>query len=483
MARVVSLIRRATLVRIESARLLWLALPILGAQLAQVAMSTVDVAMTGHASARDLAAVSIGSSLWLPLVLFMIGTLMGLTPIVAQHVGARRYGAIRPAVQQAIWVAVALGTSCAIGVHLMAAPVFALMSVPPDVAALAVRYLDGVAFGLPAIAVYETLRFYSDGMGHTRASLQFALLGLAVNLVCNYVLIYGGDGLVALFGEGVPGMLRALPALGAAGCGIATALSMGSMCLAMLVYTRRASAYRRARFGAAFSWPSLPAIGELLRVGLPVGVSIFAEVSLFTAIALFLAGYGEIVIAAHTVALNFSSVLFMLPLSLGMALTVRVGQALGRGKLRHARFVAFNGMACALAAAFVVDVILVIGGPWAVSVYTGNAAIQRLAMQLLLIATLYQFSDALQVSIAGALRGYKDTRIIMGVTLLSYWGVGMGLGNLLGRGVAGVFEGLGVYGYWMGLIAGLSVAAALLGWRLVRVTRVKRFSAAGPQYG
>jgi len=477
-----SFFRRAELSRIESKRLLWLALPILGAQLAQVAMGTVDVAMSGHASARDLAAVSVGSSLWLPLVLFMIGTLMGLTPIVAQHVGARRFGAIRPAMHQALWVAVVLGLILALAVRMLAAPVFELMLVPADVAALAARYLEGVAFGLPAIAAYETLRFYSDGMGHTRASLLFALLGLAVNLVCNYVLIFGGDGLVALFGAQIPATLRALPALGAVGCGIATAISMWSMFIGMLIYTRLAPAYRRARSGAAFSWPSLPLIGELLRVGLPVGVSIFAEVSLFTVIALFLARYGDIVISAHTVALNFTSVLFMLPLSLGMALTVRVGQALGRGKLRHARFVALNGVACSLAAAFVIDVILIVGGPYVVSLYTGNADVQRLAVQLLLIATLYQFSDALQVSIAGALRGYKDTRIIMGVTLLSYWGVGMGLGNLLGRGVTGWFEGLGVYGYWFGLIAGLSVAAALLGWRLVRVTRVQRFSAAGPIY-
>ena len=475
-----SFIHHAKLRRIESARLLWLALPILGAQLAQVAMGTVDVAMTGHASARDLAAVSIGSSLWLPLVLFMIGTLMGLTPIVAQHVGARRFGAIRPAVHQALWVAAVLGLLCAVGIRVLAPPVFAFMSVPDDVAPLALRYLDGVALGLPAIALYETLRFYSDGMGHTRASLQFALLGLAVNMVSNYVLIYGGDGLVALFGAYVPEALQAMPARGAAGCGIATAISMWSMFIAMLIYTRFSTAYTRARFGAAFAWPSAAPIGELLRVGLPVGVAIFAEVSLFTAIALFLAGYGEIVIAAHTVALNFSSVLFMLPLSLGMALTVRVGQALGRGKLRHARFVAFNGVACALAAAFVIDLIIVLGGPFAVSLYTGNAAVQRLAIELLLIATLYQFSDALQVSIAGALRGYKDTRIIMIVTLASYWGVGMGLGNLLGRGVSGAFEGLGVYGYWIGLIAGLSVAAALLGWRLVRVSRLQRFSASGP---
>jgi len=443
-------------------------------------MGTVDVAMSGHASARDLAAVSVGSSLWLPLVLFMIGTLMGLTPIVAQHVGAKRFTAIRPAVHQALWVALALGLTCAVGIRLLAPPVFALMSVPADVAPLAIRYLDGVAFGLPAIALYETLRFYSDGMSHTRASLLFALLGLAVNIVSNYVLIYGGDGLVTLLGPGLPAILRDLPAMGAAGCGIATAISMWTMFAGMLCYTRLARAYARARTGRAFSLPSWTLIAELLRIGLPVGIAIFAEVSLFTLIALFLAGYGEVVIAGHTVALNFSSVLFMLPLSLGMALTVRVGQALGRGKRHHARFVAYNGVGCALVAALINNLILVLIGPYAVSIYTSNPAVQQLAISLLLVATLYQCSDALQVSIAGALRGYKDTRIIMAVTLVAYWGVGVGMGNLLGRGVSSVFTGFGVYGYWMGLIAGLSVAAVLLGWRLVRTTHRPYLSASGP---
>lgn len=465
-----SLRRRARLSRIETGRLAWLALPILGAQLAQMSMGTADVAMIGHFSARDLAAVSLGSSVWLPLILFMVGTLMGLTPIVAQHVGARRLTEIRPAVHQALWIALGMGLLIAIGVVIIARPVFGLMDVPADVVPPAVAYLHAVAFGLPAMALYETLRFYSDGMSHTRASLLFALLGLGVNILTNALLIYGGPGLAYVFGSHLPGLITELPALGAKGCGIATAISMWTMCIALFIYTRTASAYAPARHGPAFSRPSAEQIGELLSIGLPVGVAIFAEVSLFTLIALFLAGYGEIVISAHTIALNFSSILFMLPLSLGMALTVRVGQALGRGKYRHARFVSLNGVTCALGAAFLIDLVLIGLGPFAVGLYTGNPAVQALAINLLLVATLYQFSDALQASIAGALRGYKDTRIIMLVTLASYWGVGIGLGNLLGRGVGNWFGGLGVYGYWIGLIAGLSTAALLLGWRLLKIT-------------
>ncbi|WP_353224451.1 MATE family efflux transporter [Salinisphaera hydrothermalis] len=469
-----SMSRRARLSRIEAGRLARLALPILGAQLAQIGMGTVDVAMAGHVDATTLAAVSVGSSVWIPLVVFMVGTLMGLTPIVAQHAGARRPELIRPAVHQALWVALVLGMASALAIVYAGPPIFALMDVPAAVAAPATIYLDAVAFGLPAIAIYETLRFFSDGIGHTRASLIFAVFGLAVNIVADGVLIFGGPGLTSLFGPGLPTWLANLPALGALGCGIATAISMALMALALFVYTRRAAVYAPSRTGPAWSAPAPALIAEQLRIGFPVGVSIFAEVSLFTAIALFLAGYGEVVISAHTVALNFSSVLFMLPLSLGMALTVRIGQARGRGKYRHARFVAWNGVACALGVAVLIDAILIFGGPYAVALYTDEPAVQALAINLLLVAALYQFSDAAQAAIAGALRGYKDTRIIMAVTLFAYWVVGLGTGYGLGEGWPGVFPGLGVYGYWIGLIAGLSVAAILLGWRLRHTADVTR---------
>ncbi|WP_245977830.1 MATE family efflux transporter [Kushneria sinocarnis] len=463
-----SLIRRS---RVESQGLLQLALPILGAQLAQAGMSTVDVLMAGRASAADLAAVSVGASLWVPLMLFMTGTLMGLTPIVAQHLGATRYTDIRPAVHQALWVALALGLGSALLLHGLAAPVFGVMAVPDEVAGLATHYLYAVAPGLPGMALYQGLRAFSDGMNHTRPALLISLIGLLVNIPCNYLLIHGGDGVTLLLGAATPDWLQTLPALGAVGCGVATSIAMWVMCLSMVWYTRHARAYRTVTLWTAPALPQPGRIAELLRVGLPIGVAIFTEVTLFTLIALFVAGFGSIVVAAHQVALNFTSLLFMLPLSLGMALTVRVGNAIGRNAPEQARFVAFNGVGCALIAALLIDIVLLLGGSRIVAFYSANPEVRALAGQLILLAILYQFSDALQVSMAGALRGYKDTRIIMAITLFAYWIVGLGGGHLLGRGWAGHFSGLGVYGYWLGLIAGLSVAALLLGWRLWHTAR------------
>ncbi|SHE85925.1 multidrug resistance protein, MATE family [Modicisalibacter ilicicola DSM 19980] len=458
--------------RQETASLLRLALPICGAQLAQSGMGATDVIMSGRASATDLAAVSVGSSLWMPLMLLITGTLIGLTPIVAQLLGGRRTERIYPYVHQALWLSLVLGVVAALLLWFAVTPIFRLMEVPPRVAELSAAYLAAVAFGMPGVALYQALRAYSDGMNHTRPALWISLIGLGINVPSNYLLIYGGAGLVTLFGDGLPGWLQALPALGAVGCGIATALSMWAMCLAMLLYTRHSRAYVPVILWQKIAWPQRAMIRELLHVGLPIGVAIFVEVTLFTLIALFVASLGEITVAAHQVALNYTSVLFMLPLSLAMALTVRVGNTLGADKPREARFVAWNGMVVCLLIALFNDLILWLTARPVVALYTHNQEVQNLAMSLILLAMIYQVSDSLQVNMAGALRGYKDTRIIMAITLVSYWLVGLGGGHLLGtQGFLGLTGALGVHGYWVGLIVGLTVAALLLGWRLQRISR------------
>ncbi|WP_227370797.1 MATE family efflux transporter [Halomonas sp. M20] len=470
MARSISALARYS--RLESAALLKLAMPICGAQLAQSGMGVTDVIMSGRVSATDLAAVSVGSSLWLPLMLFITGTLIGLTPIVAQLLGGKRSERIRPYVHQALWLSIALGILAALMLWFAIEPIFRLMEVPTRVTELSSAYLAAVAFGMPGVALYQALRAYSDGMNHTRPALWISLIGLGINIPSNYLLIYGGDGLVALFGEFVPTGLRALPALGAVGCGIATALSMWAMCLAMLLYTKRSRAYAPVVLWQALTRPYWAMMKELLHVGLPIGVAIFVEVTLFTLIALLVASLGEITVAAHQVALNYTSVLFMLPLSLAMALTVRVGNTLGMGDPERARFVAWNGLFVCLLIALLNDGILWLTARPVLELYTANQNVQSLALSLIYLAMIYQVSDSLQVNMAGALRGYKDTRIIMVITLLSYWLMGLGSGHLLGTvGIPGFVDPLGVYGYWIGLIAGLTVSALLLGWRLKRVSR------------
>ncbi|TFH87850.1 MATE family efflux transporter [Billgrantia azerbaijanica] len=458
--------------RTETRPLVRLALPICGAQLAQAGMSVVDVMMTGRLSATDLAAVSVGSSLWLPLMLFMTGTLMGLTPIVAQLLGGGRTARIRPNVHQALWVALALGLVAATLLWFAVTPIFRLMAVPEAVADRSAAYLAAVALGMPGAALFQALRAFSDGMNHTRPSLWISLVGLGVNVPSNFVLIYGGAGLTGLFGDWLPAWLQALPALGALGCGLATALSLWVMGLAMVAYTQRSPAYGDVALWHTPTPPRAALIGELLYVGVPIGVAIFVEVTLFTLIALFIASLGEVTVAAHQVALNYTSILFMLPLSLSMALTVRVGNTLGQARPAQARLVAWNGVALCLLVAGLNSTLLWLTAEPVIALYTHDNAVQRLTLSLVILAMIFQVSDSLQVNLAGALRGYKDTRVIMGITLIAYWLIGLGGGHWLGEyGLFGRVPPLGVHGYWVGLIAGLTAAALLLGERLRRVAK------------
>ena len=418
--------------RQELAAQLTLALPILGGQLAQTANGFVDTMMAGRVSANDLAAVAVGASIWVPLFLFMTGVLMSATPILSRHLGGEAYHRINPLAQQGIWLGLGLGILCAL----------ILRSIAP--------VLDALSWGMPGAALMLAMRSYTESMNHTRPVLLFSVIGLLINIPSNYVLIYGKLG---------------FPAMGGVGCGWATSLVMWSMALMMLFYTHRHPVYQHAPLNLRRRHFEMASLGYMLRLGLPVGLSIFFEVSIFAVIALLIGSLGAQIVASHQIALNFTSLIFMVPLSFSLAASVRVGHARGRHDepgLRHAVQVALCittvvGVTAAAA--------LVLARGWIPHIYTNNRDVIELATYLLLFAALYQVSDALQVCANGCLRGFEDTAWPMIMTLFAYWGVGLPLGY--GLGLTRWFgEPMGPAGFWIGLVAGLTMAAILLGWRL-----------------
>lgn len=443
-----------TRTRRELCILLGLAVPIMIAQLAHTAMGFVDTLMAGRVGARDLAAVALGNSVWIPLFLLLTGILLATTPKVARHAGAGEFSRIGPLVRQALWLAVGLGVLG--GVLLWnARPLLQAMQVDAELIEPAMGYLQAVACGFPAIALYHVLRCFSDGLGRTRPSMVLGMLGLLLNIPANYVFIYGKLG---------------LPAMGGVGCGWATALVMWFLLGGMLLWVRWAPAYRSSRLFTASEAPQPAVIGPLLAVGLPIGIAVFAEASIFSVIALLIGSLGATVVAGHQIALNFSSMVFMIPYSLAMATTVRVGQALGRRDPHEARFAASTAMFLALAIACCSAALMLPLREAIARLYTSDPQVVALAAGLIVYSALFQLSDALQVTAAGALRGYQDTRVTMLITLFAYWGIGLPLGYALG-----LSDWLGApsgpSGLWQGLVAGLTCAALLLGLRLRRCTR------------
>ncbi len=440
-------------ISIELKALLGLSLPLIAAQISQSAMGFVDTVMSGRVSSLDLAAVAMGSSIWFPVFLFMLGILMAVTPTVAQLCGADKREEIGSHVRQALL----LGCFLSLGVLVLlrnAQPLLVVMDVDPLARPLTLAYLEGVSWGMPAIALFFTLRHFSEGLSLTKPSMLISFVGLGFNCLANYILIYGKLG---------------FPALGGAGCGWATALTMWLMCLCMLVTVWRGKGYRSTQLFTRWPVPDREELLQLLKLGLPIGCSLFIEASIFAVIALLIGSLGADMVAAHQISLSFSSLVFMVPMSISSAISVRVGRAIGQQDFRLARLAGYTGIGLtALIAIFSASLTLLFPASIA-AIYTNNSEVAAMAGDLLLLAALFQVSDAVQVSTSGALRGYKDTRVPMAMLIVAYWLIGLPLGYGLGLTPLGPGP-MGAAGFWIGLIAGLTAAAILLSLRLRAVS-------------
>lgn len=442
-----------SLLRREAAATLRLAGPLVGGQLAYLGLSVTDTVMAGRLSAETLAAVAVGSSVWSSLNVVIIGVLVCVSAFVAQDDGedtAESRAHIAPFARQAFWVALGLAAG-AILVAWSVGPVLRAVGVAEVLVPTITGYLRALTWGMPFWALYLALRFFSEGLGATRPTLWIALLGLPVNVFANWVLMYGRLG---------------MPELGAVGCGHATALvwclELGAMAVYVLLHPR----YREHAVFARIDAPRWETIREILRVGGPVAVALLAEVGMFSAVAVLMGSLGTITVAGHQVALNFAALVFMIPLGVSMAVSVRVANAVGRRDAEGVRRAAWVGVALALCIQTLnVIVMLTLSRPIA-GLYTDDPVVIDMAVTLLFFAALFQLPDGLQISSSAALRGLKDTRVPMLVTGVAYWGIGIPTGLTLGFSL-----GMGAEGLWIGLILGLTVAAGPLCWRLAVVVR------------
>jgi len=427
-----------------------LALPLVLGQLAAMAMTVVDSVLAGRHGLVTLAAVTVGSALWTVALLVCIGVLMAVPPSVSQLNGAGRRREIGALWRQAVWLALAMGLLLA-GLVWSSPPLLDWLGIAPEVRPQAGAFLRAVAFGAPALALYFCFRYLSEGIAWTPPTLVAGVLGLLALVPLGYGLMFGAG---------------PVPELGAAGLGYATAIVLWGQAAGFLVYLWRSPRFADLDLFAAFEWPRWRPIRDLLALGLPMGVSVFMEGSLFVATALLIGRLGAMDVAAHQIALNVASLCFMLPLGIAMATTVRVGHAAGAADPAGVRWAAGAGYGLVLLTQTAAAALLVFGGQWISGFYTHDPRVAALAVTLMGYAAVFQYPDGIQALSAGALRGLKDTRVPMVITIFAYWGVGMPLGAWFGLHLGGRAPGL-----WIGLILGLTVAAGLLGLRFWRRSR------------
>ena len=433
----------------ESRALASLSLPIILSQVAYTLLGLIDTVMAGQAGAVEQAAVALGVAFWVPVFIALISVVQAISPSVAQHFGAGDLAAVVRDTHEGIWLAT---LSSLLPLALMPAvqPTMVWAQIDALLIDKTMLFLWGIVFGFPAATVFRAIAFYSVSINRPQPMMFLAFAGLGVNALFNWLLIWGHWG---------------LPALGGAGCGWATAIGMWVALIALVVWTAVAAEYRDCYLWRGWRLPHWEIQKRLLRIGLPMGGAALAEVLAFTSVAVFVGRFGAAQIAAHQVALNIASIIFMLPMGLAAAVTIRVSQKLGAGDAGAARFVAWTGVALGLIVATVLMPLILLGRESIVNAYSPDPVVRQIAAGLVLFSAVWQLADAAQVIAIGALRGYKVTFGPMLIMFVAFWIVGLPLGAQLGYRGIGSVPPLEVYGFWTGLVTALILAAlALSAW-------------------
>lgn len=438
---------------LEIGRLARLAAPVLLAQCAQMGMGLLDTVMAGRVSADDLAGVALGGNVIWPTMLLLMGILMALTPTISQLHGAGRTAEVGEVVRQGVWVALVLGAATLLIVS-GADFVYRLLETDPEITPYAMAYVDTARWGLPGVMLYSVLRYLCDGIGDTRPAMYVALLALLLKGLLNWVFVFGNLG---------------QEALGGAGCARSTVIVMWFEFAAMFAVVLLPRYRLPTGLFARFSLPDPRRIGELVRLGMPIGLTSFFEITAFAMVTLLVARFGATSVAAQQIAFTTNGMIFMIPMGLGVAATIRIGHALGAGRPRAARRTTVVAIGTSLAIGVLAALSLALGNEGLVALFTNDPEVAALGAQLILFVALYVIVDNAQATTIGALRGYKDTRVPMLVALMGYWLVALPLGMTLGFGWVG--EAMGVYGFWIGLASGLTAVALPLLWRLDRLSR------------
>lgn len=436
----------------EAKQLLALGFPAIIAQLAQAGLGVIDTMMAGHFNSKALAAVALGNNLFYPALVLLIGIMLSLNPTMAQLNGKENFAQMRRTFHNGIYLALFISVP---GVLMMNSfmPIMQWREIEHSTAVLADGYLKAVGWGFPGLALFFVMRFTNEGLFDNKVVMKVALSALPVNFVANLWFIHGGFG---------------LPSMGAVGVGWATTVVYYYMFLALFIYTLVAKRYRHIRFMEDWKAPDFNKLKEMLKLGIPMGLSIGLEVTLFAVIGIMIASHGDTPMASHQIAINIASVSYMMPLGLSMAITARVGYHIGKGNPAMSRDSGYIGAVLALIMMLFNAAVLMAFPQQLVEFYTKDTGVIVLATQLLFFAALFQLSDGVQVASLGALRGLKDTKVPLYITAFAYWVIGFPSGIFVAETL-----GWGLEGYWVAMITSLSIAALLLTLRFVKLINLQ----------
>ena len=438
---------------IEFKQLIKIGVPIFGSQLSYMLMGTTDTIIAGRASPADLAGLGVGNSISMTIFMFISGVIFAVTPIVAQLYGAKRFEQIGQKLREILWIALFLGILIAVLFMNMG---FILNNLPIDksITDISIKYLQAIALGFTFLTIFTCLRCYSEGMKLTVPVFVIAFFGMILNIPLDLMFVYGWFG---------------APKLGGVGCGIATTIVSFIMMVAMFLYIAINKNYRKTQPFSKFSWPSSSTTKEAVKLGVPIGLGIFIELSMFSGAGIILAVLGESIVASHYIAINIASLFFMIPLSIGLAAATRVGNLIGEKNPFQAKTASHSTIYLCIIAALINIAVILLFREFIVGIYTTDLIVFNLTVSLLIFAAFFQLPDGIQMGALGSLRGYKDTFVPMILLFISYWIFALPVGYYLTNVGFGV--PYGASGMWIGMIIGLSIFSFLSILRLRWMTR------------
>lgn len=453
---------RASRLVASARRIAELAWPVFIGQVAVLGFSTVDTLFVARAGALDLAALAIGGAAYVSIFVGLMGIVLAVGPIAGQLYGAKRYHECGAQLHQAMWLALAFAVpGCAL--LLFPQPFFALSHASPEVAERTRGYLTAIAFALPFTLLFTAFRGFNTAVSRPKVVMALQLGALALKVPLNALLVFGTPSLN-------------IPALGAAGCGIATAICMSGQTILAWVLLRRDPFYDRFGLRGPMHRPNRDSLAALLRLGVPMGGSILVEVTGFTFMAFFIARLGATPVAGHQIAMNLVALMFMMPLAIANASSTLVAQRIGADDLRDARRIGWHGVEIALLMALGMGAAVYLLRPAIVRIYTGDASVIAATLPLLAWVAVFHIADAVQTTAAFVLRAWRIAIVPLVIYVLAIWGVGLGGGYTVAFDTFGwAPDSLrGAQGFWSAATAGLVIASGGMSLFLLWMLRQQR---------
>jgi len=421
----------------ESNHFFKIGFPIFGSQLSYMIMHTTDTIVSGRYSSEELAGLVLAGAFTFPIYMLFQGIMFAITPIVAQLYGSKEFVKIGEKMRQIFWIAILIAFSIFF-IFLFLSKILLFFPLDKNILLISTEYLRAVSVGMFFYVMFRYLSSYSEGMTLTLPVFFVVLFGALINIPLDIIFAFGYFG---------------IPEMGSEGCGYATSIVSMIMFFSMLRIILSSKKYKKTELLKEFNGPSIKVSKEILKLGVPIGIGIFAEMTMFSGAAIIIGQLGDKILSGHAVALNIASILFMLPLAIGLAGSTRVGNLLGEKRFLDARFSSYVGVSlCFIGALFNMIMLLIFRENFS-SIYSKDIEVINVAISLLLYASIFQIPDGVQMGSLGALRGYKDTFAPMVFLIISYWIFAIPLGYFLTN--YGFTKPLGAEGMWISMIMGL----------------------------